>query len=106
MEDVDDLTLDVGIENRESGLDPAIQIPLHPIGRSQEEIFCPIVIEIPDPRVLKEHINNTGYLDIRTIRLVGHQATDAAHNQVDPHASLAGPIKLVDHARIVQAIHL
>ena len=89
VQDVDNTLLDLRIQDRESRLYPAVQVPAHPIGGGQEQIVVAGIINLPDTGMFQKHIHDTGNPDIRTERPVGNQATNAPDNQVDLYAVLA-----------------
>lgn len=106
IQDIYDISLDLRIQNRESSLYTPIQVPAHPIGRSQEQLLLTIIIEVPDARMFQKHIHYTSNLDIRTERTVRNQATNPPDNQVDFHPVLACVIQFIDHILVMQSVHL
>ena len=93
------------VENGYGGLDAAVQVAAHPVGRRQIYLFASPGIEVPDAGMLEVRVDDARHVYVAAVRLVGYQAVDAAHQQVDVYACLAGIVEGINHARVVQAVH-
>ena len=64
-------------------------------------------LEVENARVFEEAVHGAGYADVLALpRDAGLQAADTAHEQVDAHVRLRGPIKRANDVGIDQGIHL
>src|SRR5216684_7405773 len=103
---LDDALLDPTVEDREAQLDAPEEIATHPVGAGQIEIFLAAVEEIEDARVLEKPSYDRAHAYVlRQPRDSGAQRTYAAHDQVDFHPGLRGPVKRLDHLGLDQGVH-
>ena len=95
------------IENRKSNFEPAVEVALHPIGRSEPITALAAIVEIENPRVLEIAIDDGNHAyPFRDSGQAGAQAAHAAYEQIDLHASLARQIEFLDQSGIDQTVYL
>ena len=83
--------------DREHGLDAAFEIPRHPIGAAQEHLLLRAFAEHQNAAVLEEPVHDAEDANVfGNSRQPWSQAADAADQQVDRHAGLAGFVEGFD----------
>ena len=83
------------------------QVPPHPIGAGQVDLFVPAVAEVEHAGVLQVAIDDRADLDILGNAFhAGPQHADPADVQDDLHAGLAGAIQGLADLGVLQRIHL
>ena len=100
------------IVDRHQRLNAPVHVPLHPVGRTDENPGVPAgqqvaVAEGVDAAVLQEPPDDR--LDADILRQPGHarpQAADAADHRHDLHAGAGRLIQRVDQFHVGQAVHL
>ena len=100
------------IVDRNQGLDAAVEVARHPVRRGDVDLGLRrrqsmTRAEADDAAMLEEAADDALYPDV--LGQAGHarpQAADAAHDELDLHARLAGAVERVDHARIDQRVEL
>ncbi len=93
--------------DREHHLHAAIEVARHPVGARQIDLRLVVGAEDVDPAVLQEPIDDAADADVLgDARQARPQAADAANDQVDRHARLAGAVQGLDHAVIDQRVEL
>src|SRR5690606_10707771 len=94
------------------GLDAAVEIAGHPVGRSDvdgglrvrqamavaERVDTRMFEEAADDRLDADRLRETGY--------AGPQAADAAHDEIDLDARTAGIVERVDDDAVHERVHL
>ena len=84
-----------------------MQIARHPVGAAQVNFLVAAVLEVINPAVLQESPYDAAHLDaIAHPAYPGIQRADAAHDQLNLHARLAGAIQLLHHVLVQQRVHL
>ena len=69
------------------------EIARHPVAGGEVDSLRAACMEVPDPRVLEEPIDDRSNADpFAHSRNAGPQAADAAHQQVDVHSRLRGAV--------------
>ena len=75
--------------DREHDLDAAAEVARHPVGRGEEDLGLVVVLEVGDPRVLEELVDDADDPDVLgDARNAGPEAADAADDQVDADPGL------------------
>ena len=97
-----------GIGDRRQRLDPAVEVPGHEVGRTDEVLGLHRVgTEAVDPGVLEEPADDRSHPDgLRQPRDAGAETADATRDEVDRHAALRRRIQRLDHARVDERVHL
>ena len=91
---IDDLGMDGGVVDLDQGLDPTVEIAVHPVGRGDEHPGARgrqavAVAQTDDPAVFEEAPDNRLDADVLAEpRHAGPQAADPADHHVDPHTCL------------------
>src|SRR6266581_4344425 len=104
---LDDAPLELVLENREADLDAAEEIPLHPVGARKVDPVAAAVMKIEYPRMFEEAADHRADPDV--VGEAGHagaQDADAADDQVDGDAGLAGLVERGDGLGLDQGVHL
>ena len=87
---VDDPVLEPGVLDREHDLDPPAEVARHPVGRGEEDLGLVVVLEVADPGVLQELVDDADDPDVLgDAGNAGPEAADAADDQVDADPGLA-----------------
>src|SRR5882724_10716883 len=107
LENLADLPVQGGVQDREGGLDAAVEVAGHPVGRGQEVLRLSAVLEVVDARVLEIAVHDRDDADVLgEVRDLRAQAADAADDEIDPHAGRARRVQLLDQAPVDQRVHL
>ena len=108
----EDLLVDGRIEDGHDRLDPAVEVARHHVGRADEDLGfrrrqAVAVAEAIDAGVLEEAPDDRLHADaLGQAGNAGPETADAAHDEVDLDAGLAGVVERVDDLRIDQRVHL
>src|SRR5262249_869271 len=93
--------------HRPDHLDATTQVAIHPVGAADEDLRVAAVLEIENAAVLQKPVDDTGDANVLTDpRQPRPQCADAAAEDVDLHARLAGAIQRLHHRRFEQTIDL
>src|SRR4030095_4975586 len=98
---------EVRIADGEHHLDPAVQIPRHEAGASEEALLVAAVPEPEDAAVLEEAAHDGD--DPDRFRDSGDARTQAAHppdDEIDLPTGLGGPVEQADDPPVHQRVHL
>ena len=84
LEDLAHLGLEPRVEDGEGDLDAVVEVARHPVGGGEEVLGRAAVLEVEDPGVLEEAVDDRDHADaLGQPRHAGPQAADAAHDEVD-----------------------
>ena len=107
LEDADEAALEGRFLDRDHQLDALFQVARHPVGRGDVHLAAAAVVEMEEPGMFEEAVDDGDDLDVfRILGIAGLEAADAAHVQADFHAGLRRLVKRMDEFRILQGIHL
>src|SRR5919202_2683282 len=105
FEDAPDLVAVALLAQREELLDPAIQVSLHQIGRSQIDLLFLPLAEDEGARVLQEAADERDHPDVLADAFEpGPHAADATDDEVYPHPCLGRPVERLDDPGIRQRV--
>src|SRR5581483_1542193 len=93
--------------HRKYHLDAAAQVAVHPVRRADIHLRIARIVKVEDAAMLEEAIDDAGDADV--IADAGNlrpQGADAAANDVDLHARLAGAVQGLHDGRLQQAVDL
>src|SRR4029078_12384977 len=93
--------------DRKHGLHAPLEVPRHPVGAAQEHTFFRTFAEDENAAVLEEPVDDAVHSDVlRYSRQAGSQAADAADQEVDRDAGLAGLVEGFDRPAVDERINL
>src|SRR5215470_13814062 len=98
---VDDALLELDVEHRESDLDAAEEIALHPVGAGQIDVAG--ALEMIDTMVLEKASDDGAHADV--LRHAGYARSQRAHtpnDQIDLHAGVRSFVQSRDRLRLEQ----
>ena len=91
----------------EEHLDAPVQVARHEVGAAHQHFFGAAVAKPVDAAVFEEPADDAGHLDVVAhAGNAGPQRAHAAHQQVDLHARLGGPVEDGDHLAVDERVHL
>ena len=106
LQDTDRFLPDVGIQQGEEDLHPAVQVPGHPVGAGAVDLRHAAVLKVIDPAVFQEIADDRADTDIVTdAGNAGLQAADPADDQADADTRRAGGVEGCDNIRIAERVH-
>src|SRR6185369_1731760 len=95
------------IGHLDQGFDPAIQVAVHQVGRTDPVLLVAFVAEPQNPRMLQEPADDRAHPDVlRQPRYPRAQGADPAHDQIDPYPDLAGPVQSVHNVLVHNGVDL
>src|SRR5205085_7711745 len=95
------------VANGKRDLDATKKISRHPVAAGNVELRLAAVFETKYARVLEETIDDRRDADVLTHRChTRHEAADAANEEIDFHAGVAGAIERVDDRRLHESVEL
>jgi hypothetical protein len=93
--------MQLAVLDRRDDLHPAIEVARHPVRRPEVDLLVAVVPEIEDSRMLEKAPDDARHLD--AIADSGNsraQATNAADDKIDIHASLRRVVEVLDKLRV------
>ena len=105
VEHVRQFLLEAFVEYGYYGLDAAVEVAPHPVGRTQKEARLASVAEVPHAGMLQEGVHDAGDADVAAVGLVGDEAADAPDDEVDFHSRFRSLVEPADHDRVLQGVH-
>ena len=109
IEDLDQPPAQHVVLHRDHRLDPAVQAPLHEVGRADghRQWSSGRASEAEHPRMLEEPVDHRPDPDVLgQTRHPGAQAAAAADDHVDRRPGPGGPVEGIDHLGVGQSVHL
>src|SRR5687768_13561757 len=94
------------IQDWSNNLDASIEIPRHPIRRSEIQFLISVIREIVDPRMLQKTSDDADDSDPLADTLdSGSEAADSSNYQVDFHSRLRCFVQVLDDLRVDERVH-
>lgn len=97
------------VVDRRDRLDPAREVPNHPVRGPDKELACDWVIvavgEMEDARVLEEAADDRTHMDsLAETRDAGSQAAETTHDQIDRDTHLGSRVQRTDDVGVLQLV--